>query len=393
MPAKSSWGISPNLFALVSVLFTHSAARSQDQAYTILQSRDELHALDLTTASTTLRANLRNGGLTFAHDITWRSDTSEIWTVEFNGAGGPVGVISRLNGSFTTFFQAGQPGNWTAIAWDGGARVFYLADQQANGANLYQLDPASGTTSPLGATGYAQINSMDMDASGALWASTSNGHLVLLNKQNGAAQFITAFAFVIHALAVDNVTGAFYAIGLSGTQDALYELDPGPGNANVRGLMQTNGTRNFDIVDGVCRGQFRTYGTGCAGTGGVTPRIAAYGCLGMGGNVVLRLWDGVTNTSAIVLFGLGEANIPITPSCASLLDQPLSSPVLTIPLLGTGGAGAWVCHCFDSDSHRCSARRVDRAGIRDRSRRTPLACRNQWSTHRHPLTATLSASG
>lgn len=312
---------------------------AQVQSYLIDHSGDRLLAIDLTTAATEQHADLRNDQLSFAHDMTWRADTQEIWVVEYQSAAGAMGVLDPVQARFQLRFQLPIAGYWTAIAWDPSSAMFYLAQQQSNRTSLFAVDPATGGAILIGDTGLPFVDSLDVDGAGMLWG-VQGDQLYWFDKVTSHAHLVSATGTPVAALAIDRYSGVFYVLGLDGNQRAtLYTLDPGRGSLSSRGQLSVFGARAFDLVDGTCHGAFQPYGAGCPGSGGIVPTLDVYGCLGDGGTIVVRVLDAMTGTNAIGLFGLMPGAFPLGNGCTLLLDPPLASPNLFLPIFGTGGPG------------------------------------------------------
>ena len=83
-----------------------------------------------------------------------------------------------------------------------------------------------------------------------------------------------------------------------------------------------------------------TYGSGCAGSGGFTPVLSLAGCAEPGEIVALGLTKGLGGAGALLLFGTGEAALPLAGGC-TLLTAPLLPAMLgPLPLVGAGpGSG------------------------------------------------------
>jgi hypothetical protein len=85
-----------------------------------------------------------------------------------------------------------------------------------------------------------------------------------------------------------------------------------------------------------------TYGTGCAGSGGIGPVLSMAGCAQPGKLVVMGLTQGLGGAAAFLLFGAGPATITL-PSGCTLLTQPLLPTMVgPVPLSGSGPGGGLV---------------------------------------------------
>lgn len=88
-----------------------------------------------------------------------------------------------------------------------------------------------------------------------------------------------------------------------------------------------------------CFGSAVAHGAGCAGTGGVVPKLELLGCPTPGGVGQLVISGGVGGGSALLFFGVAPASLPMAGGC-QLLVAPLLPLLLNVPLSGSGaGAG------------------------------------------------------
>lgn len=81
---------------------------------------------------------------------------------------------------------------------------------------------------------------------------------------------------------------------------------------------------------------FVPYGSGCPGTGGLTPKLSYTGCPSVGSSVTLSITSALSGSVAILFFGFDEIQVPLNQSgCSFLVGSliPLSFPV---PLFGAG---------------------------------------------------------
>lgn len=82
-----------------------------------------------------------------------------------------------------------------------------------------------------------------------------------------------------------------------------------------------------------------TYGSGCAGSGGFTPKLALLGIPANGQTVTFSIEQGLGGSVAFVFFGTGPTSIPLAAPC-TLNVAPVLPLSLTLPLSGVGpGAG------------------------------------------------------
>lgn len=83
-----------------------------------------------------------------------------------------------------------------------------------------------------------------------------------------------------------------------------------------------------------CGGSTAIYGAGCPGSGGFIPELRLEGCPESGNPVVLSIDQALGGTSALLLFGLGPANIQF--GLCTLLVTPILPAQIVLPLFGSG---------------------------------------------------------
>jgi len=92
---------------------------------------------------------------------------------------------------------------------------------------------------------------------------------------------------------------------------------------------------NLNGMPDECEGGFSTYGQGCPGSGGHIPKLEASGCAIDGGQIVVSISGAIGGATALLFFGINEANTPMGLGC-SLLVQPLFPVFVELPMGGTG---------------------------------------------------------
>jgi hypothetical protein len=91
------------------------------------------------------------------------------------------------------------------------------------------------------------------------------------------------------------------------------------------------------VVMADCPGEIRSYGAGCAGSGGLVPSLQGSGCAARGSLLELRIAQALGGAPALLAFGTAKASTPLL-GC-EVLVAPL--PPLGVPLALSGlGAGA-----------------------------------------------------
>jgi hypothetical protein len=198
-----------------------------------------------------------------------------MWTIDL--AGGELGTIDLTSGTFTPVVQTNLSG-WQGLAWDPELRAFFASNQ--TGGTTYRIDPVSGTTTALGASGHGHLSGLEVDAGGTLWGTVfSGGAIVVVDKTTGAGTQVAATANSIGDFAFDR-DGVCYAAN-SG-DDSLYRLDLGSGQVQLVGAHGSGVTfvKGFEITDdGVAR-----TAVGCADSTATRLAMLFTGDTRVGGN-------------------------------------------------------------------------------------------------------------
>jgi probable HAF family extracellular repeat protein len=118
-------------------------------------------------------------------------------------------------------------------------------------------------------------------------------------------------------------------------QDATDIDDAG----NIIGFGLLNGAQSAYILEPGCLGTFTTYGTGCAGTGGVEPVLRGAGCPAPDRDFALEVVDGLPGAFGLFCIGAGQGSVTVKPGC-DLQVLPLIPPVLPVILDSLGSAWA-----------------------------------------------------
>lgn len=234
------------------------------RSFLVDSNLDVLCSVDLLTGVATTIASTNNNGLATPADLTFRSDTNTLWTVDLTG--GAVGTLDMATAAFTPAYQTGLSG-FQAIAYDQVTQSFYLANQNGN---TYRLDPRSGVTTLLGATGYALITCLDTDGAGNLFGIDFNtGAIVSIDKVTGAGSTLSTTITGFQGLGIDWVSGVWF--GSNTNDDSLHFVASATG-ANI--LIGAHGAgvgfaKGFDVVDtvGTTPATNARFGNACGGVG------------------------------------------------------------------------------------------------------------------------------
>ena len=234
-------------------------------AYLIDSNLDILYYVDTNTgAATAIGSTLSGGVLATPAGLTWRPDTQTLWTIDL--AGGEVGTIDLATGNFTTVFNTALSG-WQGIDWDVVTQKFYLLNQNFN---MYVLDPVTGVTTLLGASGAPLATGLESDpVTGTLYAIgfSAPGNLYTVDKTTGAFTAVIGTAPASFQGLSFSPTGVLY--GSNTTTDSLYTIDPVTGATALvgphgAGIQFGKGFEVTTLPAGVVAQVLRS-GTGCGG--------------------------------------------------------------------------------------------------------------------------------
>ncbi|MFG0320571.1 MAG: hypothetical protein ACF8XB_25085 [Planctomycetota bacterium JB042] len=236
-----------------------------------------------------------------------------------------------------------------------GGLAFHPATGEAYGSNhaggaiagLMRLDTDTGWATPLGAFPGGvphDFNGLAFDASGQLYGIDGwTNSLWTIDHQNpggpGTTPVGAPFGATVHVgyfggMAYDPGTSRLWAYGFA--SHALFTIDPATGVATVQTVLPGTVPPLFGLTFGDCTSTV-SYGTGCAGSGGFTPKLDLLPCPALTGQTVqLAIEEALGGAPALLAFGFGPGALPMDGDC-DLLVQPLLPQVLSFPL---GGAGA-----------------------------------------------------
>lgn len=278
-------------------------------------------------------------------------DTGALWTtlraeIANNGgavlSGAPVlsaGYLSQCDVFFTSILDDGN-GPLSA------AEQAALGSWLASGGTLIvaglqiSLGFYDSFTAPFGVTNY-------VGSVGQGTGSTVGGHPIITGvssfQHNGHASFSVGGQGAV--IGSDSSGSAFLAVleastgFTSGGRIFVY------GDAEILDDLEVANADHLVLqknlvawaCDSACSGFFSAYGTGCVGSGGVTPTLSGVGCPTPGGNIQLSLQSAAPNTSSFTLIGVGQGVAAINPTCL-LQIAPVLPQVVVIP---TGPSGQW----------------------------------------------------
>jgi hypothetical protein len=217
-----------HLHALLALGLCCASARAQERlAYIIDSDLDRLFSLSSNGAATLVGSTA--GILTDPAGLAWQAEGRLLWTIDF--AGGEVGTVDTATAQFTHRFTAVPGSGWQGIDRDAATGQFWLINGDGF---LYRLDPTSGITTRVGATGVPLLTALESDASGALWGiGFQNGVLYRLDKTTGAAtQVVTTAPANMQGLSFGPDGRLF---GTNSTTDSLYLINTTTGTTSLTG--------------------------------------------------------------------------------------------------------------------------------------------------------------
>lgn len=143
--------------------------------------------------------------------------------------------------------------------------------------------------------------------------------------------------------------GQLARIGAAGAGSALIDLRPltgSPADLVFSEFSRTAIAAQPGLQDGVdlvdysdeCPGSITGHGSGCPGSGGFVPQLTLTGCPVAGGSLQLTVDQGLGGSTALLLFGLVPAAIPVGGGCTLNLS-PVLPGVFALPLSGSGPGG------------------------------------------------------
>ena len=117
--------------------------------------------------------------------------------------------------------------------------------------------------------------------------------------------------------------------GFVGTATFTYAARDGKIDSNL-------GTVTVNVNASTCAATVESYGFGCAGSGGFTPRLSLSGCPERGSSVVLRIDQALGGAPAVITFGRDRATQPLPYGCV----LRVGNRIFTTDVLMLSGTGA-----------------------------------------------------
>ncbi|MFG0316204.1 MAG: hypothetical protein ACF8XB_02945 [Planctomycetota bacterium JB042] len=179
------------------------------------------------------------------------------------------------------------------LAFDASGQLYSLSTQGSSLWRIDKVDPANGTSGPVG-TGLGA--GIDLLSGGALTSDPFGGGMLA------------------------------YEVA----QKRLIAIDPAAGTGQVRSALPGPDVLAMAPVE--CATE---YGPGCVGAIFVTPRLRADGCPSAGVPFRLMIEDALGGSTAALLIGLGAGTLPIGFGC-DVVVAPVLPQVAFLPLGGVG---------------------------------------------------------
>lgn len=307
------------------------------------KSNSRYYTIDTTAQSATLVGTV-TGGPPFGFSVMDRGDDHTLYAI---GPGAVTGYTiyaineSTLQASPLHAVASGQAGT-VGVAVEPGSGAIWVAGYVASSfiVQVDRVDLATGTRTDQGKTGgLGSSFGLAFDSAGDLFLTTfgASGLVLLKINQTDAALSTTVGPLTgidVSSgvdLASDTGSGSIHA--LSRAAKTVHSIDTSTGAGTlVATLSGASGITT--IAEPGCQ-LVNAYGAGCAGSGGFVPDLTFNGCPAAGTQISIEITNGLGGAPCVILFGTGQASIPVGSGCSLLLSGvlPFSLP---LPLGGTG---------------------------------------------------------
>jgi hypothetical protein len=210
-----------------------------------------------------------------------------------------LGRIDLATGAYTDLGPLGPLGSdFAGLAFDPAGQLYALETETDS---LWQVDKADPDGPGTAQVGPSLGNGIDLSQGGSLERDLDDD--------------------VVYGYARSG--GVLFTVDLStGQGDVL------PAAVGLQPPLAT-------IAPDKCSGSITEYGSGCPGSGGFVPHLALSGCPEPNDLVSFSVTNGLGGSTALLLFGLNQAAVPIGGGC-SLNVSPVLPVVLVLPLFGSG---------------------------------------------------------
>jgi len=346
-PRLLTLGICAILAAPASMTMTLTARAADLSAVT---GKSELMSVDSASGATTLIGPyvLPKGELGISHIA--RHANGNLYGLSASTSLGNVYVLDDTSATATQVQSAGGPvsGSGAAIDPTDGSFWFLNTFGITGWASLARMDLSTGALSFPGLIGPTGDDFMGLafDASGqlytlnhtmnALWKvdkTDPSNNSVIVGTNVGKPVDLSLGA----TLSRDPQTGVIFGHAVAGNM--LFTLDTFTGAGTVVTPTTPLPLPLLAIAAGknsLCGGSAVSYGTGCAGSGGLVPSLTWSGCAEVGKLVSLTIADGLGGATAVLFFGANQGSLPVGGGCRLLVSPVLAAAGVTLSGSGPG---------------------------------------------------------
>lgn len=212
------------------------------------------------------------------------------------------------------------------LAFDEEGRLWAVSTVEDSAA-LALLDPFGGVALVVGELGVRDLVGLTWHEGSLLAWSESLG---LLRIDPGTASATPLGPPPEPGGAEIHFLAALPGGGLRAGGTELYGVDPTSGALVLLGDLGGWTIAGADRSGPNC---WYPYGSSCAGSGGVLPRLFLPGCAAAGGTLEIRLEGALGGGLGVMILALGEARIPLGNGCEFLLGS-LTPPSLPLHIAG-----------------------------------------------------------
>jgi hypothetical protein len=163
---------------------------------------------------------------------------------------------------------------------------------------------------------------------GAPWTGSQSGVVHVISGVDGSSLYVASgpqysnFGYFVSSAQDANLDGTPELIAGAPYDDSV---------GNNRGSAH--------VISLAC-GEILPFGTGCPGTGGLTPLLAVSGCLVSAGHGAIDVTNALGDSTGFLFLGTGTDTVPLGGGCP-LFIGPRLPQIFPLPLSGAGiGAGA-----------------------------------------------------
>ncbi|MCB9881171.1 MAG: hypothetical protein H6834_05225 [Planctomycetes bacterium] len=307
----------------------------------------ELFSID-TSAGSATSLGVLGGAPAFGFSVMDRGPNGRLFAISPGLITG-YSVYEIDEGGLTAnlLFQVSSPmsGNVGAAVSPSGNTIWVAGFRSLSlRVDVEEVDLATGVPTSRGSMG-GNLWGLAFDGNGDLFTSTqgtTDPDLIRVDQTNAA-----------NSTVVGTMTGINYNMGLdlaserasatisviSRAADTIYTVDTASAGATQLGSPLAGGMDVTTIAGTSCAFVIE-YGAGCAGSGGFVPTLSVGGCPAPGTQLSIDLANGLGGSTAAVVFGLGQIQVPIGGGC-DVLVNPIGVNI-TLALNGSGpGQGSY----------------------------------------------------